>query len=397
MKISSVNNVKRSDGSMSEILTTNKEFEQKLPSETEKKYVPIFPEQLAELREVARPIEQFYVSHPSEPFSLRFRETLNENGELIYKATLKDRGTITNEGLERLEVEIAITSELYHYYKTPDVPVVRKLRAEPNHNVAIDFMEDGRVLCESEERAAWTAFTDIYGSMFMEVTGDRHADNEWHAHFAYRREHNGQEALRPAPDLDIEQIAHETFLAYTRHSPVVVRLSGRSGSGKSTIVRQLQAKLQGYGLQSDVISTDDYHRGATWLTNYNNGEPWMQWDHPIVYDTETMAATVQRLLAGEVIPRREIDFSVVEPVYKGSIAPTPILIIEGIYARSPDLSGFSSLDYEIPTPVATCIGRRLLRDMVERPQFANPADSLRYMLEQAEPMWREQLSQVTTV
>lgn len=377
---------------MSETLTSNKEFEQKIPIETEKKYLPIFPEQLADLREIARPIEQFYVSHPSEPFSLRFRETLDDNGDLVYKATLKDRGALTDEGLKRLEVEIDISPELYQYYKTPDVPVLRKLRATCNNYVAVDFTEDGRVLCESENGVAWTAFTDTRGNDFMEITGDRHADNEWYAHYKYRREHAGHEALVPAPDLDPSKIAYEIFQQHTHRSPVIVRLFGRSGSGKSTIVRQVQAELERYELPSDVISTDDYHRGKTWLTAYNNGQPWMQWDHPIVYDTKAMAANIQKLLDGETVPRREIDFGPVEPVYKGDIAPVPVIIIEGIYARSPDLSGFSALDYEIPTPVATCIGRRLLRDMVERPQFADPAESLRYMLEQTEPMWREQLS-----
>lgn len=377
---------------MGEIMVSNKEFEQKLPTEVEKKYLPIFPEKLAELREVARPIEQFYVSHPSEPFSLRFRETLGQDGELSYRATLKDRGAVTSDGLRRLEVEIDIPPELYHYYKTPEVPVIRKLRATYNNYVAVDFVDDGRVLCESENPIAWTAFTDTHGNDFMEITGDRHADNEWYAHFKYRREHDGQEALKPQADLDPSQIALEAFQASTRRSPVVVRLFGRSGSGKSTIVRQIQEELERYGLASNVISTDDYHRGATWLRNYNNGQTWMEWDHPIVYDTETMATNVQRLLAGEPIPRREIDFSIAEPTYHGDITPTPVLIIEGIYARSSDLAGFNALDYEIPTPVATCIGRRLLRDMRERPQFANAEDSLRYMLEQAEPMWRNQLS-----
>lgn len=394
MKISSISNVKRRSKSMSEKLAVSREFEQNIPHETERKYVPIFPEQLSELREASRPIEHIQLSHPSEPFSLRIRETLGDDGSLRYTAGLKSRGEITDQGLKRMEIEVEVSPELYRYYKTDDVPVGRKLRTTYRQDVTIDYFEDGYIQCENENPSAWQAFIDEYGDSFVEVTGDRSADNEWRTHLQYRREHGGVEALTPSPELDTDHIANEIFMAYTQHSPVIVRISGRSGSGKSTIVREVQQKLRGYGLGSEVVSTDDYHRGASWLTQYNNGEPWMQWDHPAVYDTATMAANIERLVAGEAIPRREIDFSIVEPVYNGEITATPVIIIEGIYARSADFSHLETLDYTVPTPLATCIGRRLLRDMRERPQFANPADSLRYMLEQAEPMWRGQLSQL---
>ena len=367
MKISSIISVKKRSNSMSELLATSKEFEQNIPYEIERKFVPIFPEQLSELREYSRPIEHIQLSHPSEPFSLRIRETLCEDGSLHYTAGLKSRGESTDQGLKRMEVEVAVSSEIYRYYKTDDVPVGRKLRTTYQDTVEIDYFEDGYIQCESEDAAAWQAFTETYGDMFVEVTGDRFADNEWRAHLAYRREHKGKEALVPAPELDTDQMAHEIFLAYTHRRPVIVRISGRSGSGKSTIVRDVQQKLRGYGLASEVISTDDYHRGASWLTQYNGGEPWMQWDHPVVYDTATMATNIERLMTGEAIPDRKIDFSIVEPVYSGNIRPAPVIIIEGIYAKSADFSHLDTLDYDIPTPLATCIGRRLLRDMRERP------------------------------
>ena len=44
------------------------------------------------------------------------------------------------------------------------------------------------------------------------------------------------------------------------------------------------------------------------------------------------------------------------------------------------------------TPLATCIGRRLLRDIAERPEFADPATSLGYMLSEAEPAYRAQVT-----
>jgi uridine kinase len=103
-----------------------------------------------------------------------------------------------------------------------------------------------------------------------------------------------------------------------------------------------------------------------------------------------MARDVRKMLDGSPILKRAMDFTVVEPVYGGEIKAQPVLFIEGIYATSSDFDKFESLRFDIPTPLATSIGRRLLRDIKERPNFSDPGVSLKYILEQAEPMWRKQ-------
>lgn len=310
-----------------ENITPTKEFEQKLPFETERKFVPIFPEQLEVFRPQARPIEQFYLSHPSEDFSLRLRETFNSDGALRYQATLKSAGKIDEGGLKRLEVESEqLSQELYNFYRSDDTPIIRKLRAEPLPGVTIDFFEDGQVRVESEDDWSWLQFTAEHGDQFVEITGDHFADNEWLAHLSFRRANDGHEALKPVQDISVDDIVSEV-LKKRSEQPVILHIAGRSGSGKSTIVRKLQEQLHQHEISSTVLSTDDYHRGASALECYNNGQPWQNWDDPFVYDTATMA---------------------------------------------------------------TCIGRRLLRDLKERPQFTDPTTSLTYMLEQAEPMYRAQ-------
>lgn len=374
---------------MIETINDSPEFEQKPYKEIERKFLPLFPEQLAAFREAAVPIEQYYLSHPSEPFSLRFRETADD-GICTYRATLKDRGITTTDGLERLEVEVPISAELYEYYKTQSAPQLRKLRYYANNHVCVDFFEDGHIQIESEHPIAWQQFVDSHGDNFSEVTGDRITDNEWRAHTTYRKRHDGSETLIPGEELDIDSITREIHEQHRRlASPVMVQIAGRSGSGKSTIVRALREKLQSIGLDSIVLSTDDYHRGISWLTAYNNGSEWREWDHPIVYDTTEMAADLRKLQRGQAIPKREINFKSVEPTYDGIVTPSPVVLIEGIYAGCADLEEFRTLQYQIPTPFATCVGRRLLRDIRERPQFGDIADNLRYILEQAEPRYRE--------
>lgn len=365
------------------------EFEQKLMHEVERKFLPIFPEQLNEYRAEAWPVEQFYLSHPSEPFSLRMREQLKE-GQLHYVATLKDVGTLTENGIDRMEVDVPVTPELYQQYRTPDVPVLRKLRAEPLPGVIIDFYEDGSVQVESESPVNWQEFIAKHGDYFMDITGDRQGSNEWRAHLSFRRSSDGAETLRPGADLNPGDIVNDILAAARPGAPTIAHIAGRSGSGKSTIVRQVKAELDSLGIPSLTLSTDDYHRGATWLTEHNGGEPWTKWDDAIVYDTQAMAQDLAELQAGRPIWHRWIDFSDCEPRYDEILQPAPVIIIEGIYAASSDIAGHNHLMYEMTTPLATSVGRRLLRDLRERPQFADPVVSLGYMLSEAEPAYRKQ-------
>lgn len=374
-----------------ESLIHTPEFEGRLPVETERKFMAIFPEKLTDLRKEAEPIEQLYLSHPDEPFSLRLRSTFRrDTGELHYEATLKDNGFRSGDGLRRLEVTTEISPELYEYYRNDETPIIRKLRAEPLPGVVIDFFEnDGLVQAELEDNGSWQQFTDQFGNIFMEVTGEIMATSEWQAHYDFRRQHEGREALSIQPELDIDTIVSD-ILTPTANSPRIIHIAGRSGSGKSTIVKQLRKRLDELNINSITMSTDDYHRGATYLYYRNNHQPWRHWDDPFVYDTETMAVDLQNLINNKEIYHRHMNWQTAEPYIAGTLSPAEVIIVEGIYAKSPDIITDNSLVYEIPTPIATCIGRRILRDLNERPQFCDPSENLLYLLSEAEPAYRAQ-------
>lgn len=373
---------------MSEKISLSKTFEQ-TTHEIEQKYLPIFPEKLDAFRNDATEIEQIYLSHPTEEYTLRIRET-TKNGITNYTATLKDTGTLTPAGLSRLEVETPIHERTYALYRALGRPAVRKLRAEPVEHVAIDFFDDGHIHVESEDPRAWQQFITTHGFEhdFVEATGDHTTNNEWRAHATFRRMHHDQEVLVPEEQLDTDAIRLDIIRHQIDTPTTLVRIAGRSGSGKSTLVRELRAKLDAINLPSIVISTDDYHRGKTWLEQHSGGEPWTEWDAPIVYDRAALVCDLDRLRQGESIPTRAFNFTTEEPEINGITAPAPVIIIEGIYARHHDFDQ-ADLSYEVPTPLATCIGRRVLRDIVERPRF-NPSDNIRYMLESAEPAWLAQ-------
>lgn len=374
---------------MSKIFELSNKFERLLPREVEKKYLPLLPEKLDIFRTSAIPIAQAYLSHPDEEFSLRLRE-ITMPGQQMYEATLKNRGSLTADGLDRLEIVTPIAAETYRYYVGAGVPVLHKLRAEPWPDVAIDWF-DGHVHVESEHPVSWANFMQQHRLEhdFIEVTGDRVADNEWRAHMAYRRASSGEEAFPAPSEFDVDAAVRDIWQQHRTAPQIIATIAGRSGSGKSTIIRELQTQLSEQGLPSIVLSTDDYHRGKTWLEQYKGGE-WTDWDAPIVYDIEALQADLVRLGQGTPIAQKRFDFATQEPVSDGVIGPAPVVLVEGIYARHASFDAMAQLRYELPTPLATCVGRRLLRDSAERPQFADLGRSLRYVLENAEPAYRAQ-------
>ncbi len=354
-------------------------------TETEQKFLPLFPERLERFRRHASEVVQIYLSHPDEEFSLRLREKTAE-GVTSYTATLKNAGEQTDQGLRRHEFEPIISRKLYDYYQE-DAPTVKKYRAEPHRNIAIDFFDDGHIHLESEHPGSWLEFVRQYGMEydFVDITGDRIVDNEWRAHRDYRRNNDGQEALTPKPDLNLDEIEADILHAHTG-KPLIVAVGGRSGSGKSTLVRQQAERLREHGLTTTTISTDDYNYGNTYLYSIGNGT-WENYDDNRTYNLTLCRTHLGNLASGLSVPRRLFDYESEEPVISGEIQPVDVTFVEGIKAHHPLFRDIADLYYEVPTPLATCIGRRIMRDLTERPRFS-PEQNLEHYLKYTEPEYR---------
>lgn len=324
---------------------------------------------------------------------------MEADGELIYTATLKDRGTHTGAGLERMEIETEISPDTYAYYRSQKrYPALQKLRATPHANIAIDFYPDGEVRFESENPLSLRAFQDTLPETLalMPATGST-VDNEWRAHFLHRQARLGGQQIEPPMEFkdQLQAATQDIFQAYLHQKFTAVGIGGRSGSGKSTLLRELTARLHDVIPTIHTLSTDDYHRGKTWLEAYNNGQPWTNWDDPIVYDTAALREDIARLANGEAIYARRFNFATEEPEYTGVIEPTDsstLVLVEGLHAHSPDLTDALHRFHEVATPLATCVGRRIVRDFFsgERVNESLPSPDLilRYMLETAEPTYQ---------
>lgn len=231
-------------------------------NETEKTYRPRSEQLLERFRsETGKQITQPYLSDPSEPFSLRLRRTITSDGSAKLETTLKSAGEIVADGRSRAEYPGSITTERFDYYTASELPTVRKRRISPLEAIDIDFFESGDVHVESEDPAAWNRFLDHFelrADEFDDVTG-LVPDNELLAHINYRRDHGGRSAFSAYRPFDTD-IALEAILPYAKSAiqlsrkPLpIVRVYGRSGSGKSHYLATLREKLAAHNVSSAVL------------------------------------------------------------------------------------------------------------------------------------------------
>ena len=129
--------------------------------------------------------------------------------------------------------------------------------------------------------------------------------------------------------------------------PIVIGVTGGSGSGKSSVSMKLMeifADLSVMMLQHDFYYKDQSHLPfeERLKTNY---------DHPLAFDTDLFVADLNRLLAGEAIHQESKDVIIVEG----------ILILE-----DPRLRDLMDIKVYVDTDDDIRLARRILRDIKER-------------------------------
>lgn len=370
---------------------SNPELETTL--EDEHKLTPVHPEILSWLyKDTAKPVEQLYLSTPNDASSLRLRAMYGDEGT-EYTATRKGQGSLHEGALRRPETSTSISPETFAFYRQFDFPCVRKLRADVMEGVTVDFYDDPLtpVVVEVEhsdprERARLIEIMQEVSGGLVDRSDDPSLTTEAIAHRL-----SGKELLAAPESLESfthrvlgEMIAHYS----TGKKQVVVGLTGMSGSGKSTVAKTLQHKivdLFGESLRPIIVSTDDYHFGKKQLEAMH-GAPYTAWDAPETYNTKELAFDLAQSAEGASLIQRHFDFDSEEVVYDEELAPSPFIIVEGVYAGSADLESVRDLHFTIPTSIAQSVDWDLHR-MVHRVNRAFPTteDRFRHQVEHAIP------------
>jgi uridine kinase len=150
--------------------------------------------------------------------------------------------------------------------------------------------------------------------------------------------------------------------------PVVLGVAGGSGSGKSTVVREIR-RLLGPGATA-VLAHDAYYRDLSHLPRAQRAT--VNFDHPESLETELMVEHVSALLDGREVELPVYDF----PNHSRSSAverrrPAPVVLLDGILVLADArLRGLMDLRVFVDTAADLRLLRRLRRDMRDRGRSA---------------------------
>jgi uridine kinase len=146
--------------------------------------------------------------------------------------------------------------------------------------------------------------------------------------------------------------------------PLVIGIAGGTGSGKSTVARNLAA-----GLPAGVLSLldhDSYYRDRKDLPFAERAQ--LNYDHPDSLETELLVEHLTRLRNGEAVEVPMYDFTThTRRIETRRIEPTPVIVVEGILVLQ-NSALRSKLDIKIfvDTDPDIRVFRRIRRDLEQR-------------------------------
>lgn len=146
--------------------------------------------------------------------------------------------------------------------------------------------------------------------------------------------------------------------------PFVIGISGGSGSGKTTFVKELSACFTPD--QVCILSQDNYYKPREEQVSDQKGEK--NFDLPESFKEEEYHQDVLKLLKGEDVVLKEYTYNnpLAEPklvTYK----PAPVIVIEGIFVfHFADVSSLMDLKIFIDADEHIKLIRRIQRDKIER-------------------------------
>lgn len=146
--------------------------------------------------------------------------------------------------------------------------------------------------------------------------------------------------------------------------PVIIGIAGGTGSGKSTITKELIKLIDKEDVT--IIEQDSYYKDQSDLpfeervkTNY---------DHPFAFDNELLVQQLKDLIDGKSIEKPVYDFSIHNRTKETkTVEPKDVIILEGILILSEkEIRDLLDIKVFVDTDADVRIIRRILRDMKDR-------------------------------
>lgn len=146
--------------------------------------------------------------------------------------------------------------------------------------------------------------------------------------------------------------------------PILIGITGGTGSGKSTIAREIYKQFDETCIA--MLEQDSYYKDQSDLsfeerikTNY---------DHPDAFDTTLLVEHLNLLLEGQVVEKPIYNFEIHNRVEATvSVQPKEIIIVEGILVlQEKILRDMLDIKIYVDTDADVRFIRRLVRDINER-------------------------------
>lgn len=146
--------------------------------------------------------------------------------------------------------------------------------------------------------------------------------------------------------------------------PLVIGVAGGSGSGKSTVVRQMLDLVP--ALSVSLLHHDSYYRDHADLPLEERAR--INYDHPDSLETPLLAEHLRELIAGRPVEVPQYDFSTHRRLTETRrVEPQPVIIVDGILVLAePELRELCEIRAYVETDADVRFIRRLLRDTRER-------------------------------
>ncbi|GKS80494.1 uridine kinase [Ligilactobacillus pabuli] len=149
-----------------------------------------------------------------------------------------------------------------------------------------------------------------------------------------------------------------------RKRPVIIGVTGGSGSGKTSVSHAIFDQLHGHSIL--MLEQDSYYRDQSEMTLEQRAK--VNYDHPNAFDTDLLIAQLSDLSQWKAIDKPVYDYSIStrsEEIER--VEPKEVIILEGIFILTdPKLRDLLDIKVFVDTDDDIRIIRRIQRDMKDR-------------------------------